>query len=94
MKILNLKSNLFLVQIFIVAFALAACTDTSQDPPIALPSFTAQDCTPGYKPCIPEGPDVDCRNGQGDGPRYTARVEVTGEDVYDLDRDGDGFACR
>lgn len=94
MKIRNLKSYPFLVQIFTVAFALAACTGKSQEAPVSLPSFTGQDCTPGYKPCIPEGPDVDCRNGQGDGPRYTGRVEVSGKDVYDLDRDGDGFACR
>ena len=93
MKIRNLKLRLFIVQIFTVALALAACTEKTPEAPVALPSFTAQDCTPGYKPCIPVGPDVDCRNGQGDGPRYTSRVEVFGDDVYGLDRDGDGLAC-
>ena len=32
--------------------------------------------------------------GSGNGPKYvTGPVRVTGSDVYDLDRDGDGVAC-
>lgn len=52
-------------------------------------------CTPGYRPCIPPGPDVDCAGGSGNGPRYVdGPVYVTGSDPYDLDRDGDGVACE
>lgn len=40
------------------------------------------------------GPDVDCKGGSGDGPRYVGVVEVTGADPYDLDRDGDGIGCE
>jgi hypothetical protein len=60
--------------------------DVTQPSPI-------QDCTPGYKPCLPPMSDYDCKGGQGDGPGYTGRVEVTGTDPYDLDRDRDGFGC-
>jgi hypothetical protein len=54
-----------------------------------------QSCTPGYRPCIPPGPDVDCAGGSGNGPRYVVGpVYVTGSDPYDLDRDGDGVGCE
>ena len=53
-------------------------------------------CTPGYTPCIRRGPDVDCLPADGDnGPRYTSTTyRVTGPDIYDLDRDNDGFGCE
>jgi endonuclease YncB( thermonuclease family) len=52
-------------------------------------------CTAGYSPCIPPGPDVDCRGGSGNGPRYVdGPVRVTGSDPYDLDSDGDGVGCE
>lgn len=54
----------------------------------------AQDCTPGYDPCLPPAPDYDCRGGSGNGPAYTGRVYVTGPDIYDLDRDHDGVGCE
>lgn len=55
----------------------------------------AQECTPGYSPCIPPGPDVDCAGGSGNGPRYVqGPIMVTGSDPYDLDRDGDGIGCE
>jgi len=51
-------------------------------------------CAPGYDPCVPVASDVDCAGGSGNGPKYvTGPVRVTGSDVYDLDRDGDGVAC-
>lgn len=56
---------------------------------------TTQDCTPGYSPCIPPGPDVDCAGGSGDGPRYVqGPVRVYGSDPYGLDSDGDGWGCE
>jgi hypothetical protein len=42
----------------------------------------------------PNSPDYDCAGGTGDGPDYTGRVEVVGDDHFDLDRDGDGVACE
>lgn len=55
----------------------------------------AQDCTPGYSPCIPPGPDVDCAGGSGNGPRYVqGPVYVTGSDPYRLDADHDGIGCE
>jgi endonuclease YncB( thermonuclease family) len=52
-------------------------------------------CTAGYSPCVPPGPDVDCRGGSGNGPRYVdGPVRVTGSDPYELDSDGDGVGCE
>jgi FlgD Ig-like domain len=52
-------------------------------------------CTPGYTPCIPPGPDVDCADGSGNGPRYVqGPITVTGPDIYGLDRDGNGVGCQ
>jgi hypothetical protein len=53
------------------------------------------DCDPNYEgACLkPNSADYDCEGGSGDGPDYTGTVEVVGDDVYDLDRDGDGIAC-
>ena len=52
-------------------------------------------CTPGYSPCIPQGSDVDCQGGSGNGPRYVSGpVRVTGSDPYDLDSDNDGVGCE
>jgi hypothetical protein len=53
-------------------------------------------CDPNYSgACLdPNASDYDCENGSGDGPRYTGRVEVVGDDHFDLDRDGDGVACE
>jgi len=56
----------------------------------------SRDCDPNYAgACVPVASDVDCGSGSGNGPAYlhgTARV--IGDDVYDLDRDGDGIACE
>jgi resuscitation-promoting factor RpfB len=53
-----------------------------------------RNCTPGYIPCLPPASDYDCDGGEGNGPKYTGPVRVTGSDPYDLDRDGDGKACE
>lgn len=52
-------------------------------------------CDSNYSgPCVPIASDVDCEGGSGDGPEYVrGPVTVTGSDIYDLDRDGDGIAC-
>lgn len=52
-------------------------------------------CDPNYDPCVPVATDVDCAGGSGNGPAYVAGpVTVTGTDIYDLDRDGDGTGCE
>ena len=69
-------------------------TTTTARPTTTTAAASAENCTPGYDPCIPPGSDVDCAGGSGNGPRYTGRVEVSGSDPYDLDRDGDGVGCE
>jgi hypothetical protein len=54
------------------------------------------DCDPNYVgACLdPSSSDYDCEGGSGDGPDYTGRVEVVGDDPYGLDSDGDGIGCE
>jgi hypothetical protein len=59
------------------------------------PTNSAPNCTPGYDPCIPPGPDVDCAGGTGNGPRYVqGPITVTGNDPYRLDADHNGIGCE
>jgi hypothetical protein len=53
-------------------------------------------CDPNYSgACVPIASDVDCVGGSGNGPAFVrGPVYVTGTDIYDLDRDGDGVACE
>lgn len=45
--------------------------------------------------CVPIASDVDCQGGSGNGPAYVAGpVTVVGQDIYGLDRDGNGVACE
>jgi hypothetical protein len=51
-------------------------------------------CDPNYSGCLnPNASDYDCAGGSGNGPYYTGKVYVYGNDRFDLDRDGDGVAC-
>lgn len=56
----------------------------------------ASNCDPNYSgACVPVASDVDCAGGGGNGPAYVnGPVKVIGSDVYDLDRDGDGWGCE
>ena len=56
----------------------------------------ASECDPNYVgACVPIASDVDCAGGSGNGPEYVSGpVFVTGTDIYDLDRDGNGVACE
>ncbi|MEU5965149.1 G5 domain-containing protein [Micromonospora parva] len=54
----------------------------------------ASKCDPNYSACVPIASDVDCAGGSGNGPAYVSGpIKVIGDDIYDLDRDGDGTAC-
>lgn len=57
---------------------------------------SAEGCDPNYEgACVPIASDVDCAGGSGNGPAYVrGPVYVVGDDIYDLDRDGDGVACE
>jgi resuscitation-promoting factor RpfB len=44
---------------------------------------------------VPIASDVDCAGGSGNGPAYVrGPVKVIGDDIYGLDRDGDGWGCE
>jgi hypothetical protein len=63
--------------------------------PVAAPAPAAPSgCDPNYSGCVPIASDVDCPGGSGNGPAYAdGVVQVIGSDIYDLDRDGDGYGC-
>jgi hypothetical protein len=70
-------------------------------PPVAAPAAPAPaqpagNCDPNYADaCVPISSDVDCAGGSGNGPAYFDGVaRIVGSDIYDLDRDGDGYACE
>ena len=56
------------------------------------------ECVPGYAKCLdPAAADYDCETDgdrEGDGGRsVSGPIVVTGGDPFELDPDGDGFAC-
>ena len=58
-------------------------------------SKPSTECDPNYSGCVPIASDVDCAGGSGNGPAYVkGPVRVIGQDIYDLDRDGDGIGCE
>ena len=71
-----------------------ATTTPAVAQPLAAVAAPSGDCNPNYTGCVPNDSDVDCAGGTGNGPSYTGQVRVIGQDVYDLDRDGDGVACE
>lgn len=74
-----------------LAFAPAAYAT-----PAPVPLQPASSCDPNYSgACVPIDSDVDCAGGSGNGPSYVAGpVSVVGDDIYDLDRDGNGTGCE
>ena len=54
-----------------------------------------ENCHTSYSGCLKaDASDYDCAQGSGNGPYYTGKVEVLGLDVFDLDRDNDGWGCE
>jgi hypothetical protein len=54
-------------------------------------------CSTSYQgACLKLGiGDYDCAGGSGNGPNYVkGPIYVVGDDIFDLDRDGDGIACE
>lgn len=64
--------------------------------PAPAPAAPAGNCDSNYADaCVPISSDVDCAGGSGNGPAYFDGVaRIVGRDVYDLDADGDGYACE
>lgn len=60
------------------------------------PVASAAPCDPNYSgACVPIASDVDCAGGSGNGPVYVSGpVTVVGNDIYGLDRDGNGTGCE
>ena len=60
-----------------------------------VPQAPKTSCDSNYSgACVPVARDVDCAGGSGNGPAYVSGpVTVVGDDIYGLDRDGDGTAC-
>lgn len=70
-------------------------TEQPAPPPPAADPAPQQECDPNYSGCVPIASDVDCAGGSGNGPEYVeGPVRVIGDDIYDLDRDGNGTACE
>lgn len=63
---------------------------------VAVGTKESRHCDPNYSgACVPIAGDVDCAGNDGNGPAYVeGPLRVVGDDVYDLDRDGDGIACN
>lgn len=75
----------------VVTSGAAAALPISVDAPLSQQS----ECDPNYSDCVPVASDVDCAGGSGNGPEYVAGpISVIGNDIYDLDRDGNGTACE
>ena len=60
------------------------------------PDAQGAPCDPNYSgACVPVASDVDCQGGSGNGPAYVAGpVTVVGNDIYGLDKDGNGTGCE
>ncbi|GAT11765.1 G5 domain-containing protein [Mycolicibacterium novocastrense] len=65
--------------------------------PFPYRSNRGSECDSNYEgACVPAGAsDVDFAGGSGNGAEYVSGpVYVVGDDIYELDRDGDGVACE
>jgi hypothetical protein len=52
-------------------------------------------CDENYSGCVPIDSDVDCADGNGNGPSYVeGPVDVIGEDIYGLDANQNGVGCE
>ncbi len=85
------RMRLLSLAVLPVVFAQCAPSGCAPGTPAPPP---ASSCDRNYTGCVPIDSDVDCEGGQGDGPSYTGMVKVIGIDVYELDRNGDGWACE
>jgi hypothetical protein len=88
----------FAVSVVLCPAANAAPGDVATVQPLStyVPLEQSSACDPNYSdPCVPIASDVDCAGGSGNGPEYVeGPVTVDGDDIYELDRDGNGTGCE
>ena len=80
----------------IASAAAFAFVPAAHATPVPVPLQPGSSCDSNYSgACVPIDSDVDCAGGSGNGPSYVAGpVTVVGDDIYGLDRDGNGTACE
>ena len=76
--------------------AAAAAAAKVQTPVRPVVPAAPSGCDRNYSgACVPIASDVDCAGGSGNGPAYVrGPVTVVGNDIYGLDRNGDGVGCE
>jgi hypothetical protein len=88
----------FTVGIALSPAANAMSGDLARPRPLSpqVPLEQSSECDLNYSgACVPIASDVDCAGGSGNGPEYVeGPVTVVGDDIYELDREGDGVACE
>lgn len=89
----KIKTNKLLpLSFFILTLIFTGCTSIKDD---IADSTSSSNCHPSYSGCLKaDASDYDCAGGSGNGPYYTGKINVTGSDVFDLDRDNDGWGCE
>lgn len=88
----QLKVSALPVLFFILIIPLTGCTPSNTN---KRSSTSDSSCHSSYSGCLKVGAsDYDCAGGSGNGPYYTGKVKVIGPDVFDLDRDNDGWGCE
>ncbi len=94
---MNQQVNAPLILVFSGVAALSGTVIVSTPAAHSIPvtKSPGSSCDSNYSgACVPVARDVDCAGGSGNGPEYVSGpVTVVGEDVYGLDRDGDGVGC-
>jgi hypothetical protein len=89
------RSMVLLLALTLAAAGVIGCDDGTSAAR-AVDEGPSGGCDPSYPDdCLDsDAYDYDCEGGEGDGPKYVAGpVAVTGDDPFDLDRDGDGTGC-
>ena len=86
------KSNISAIALVaLVGAAYIYPTLNKEAPPVK----SSHACDPNYSGCVPIASDVDCASGGGNGPEYAeGPIRVIGDDIYQLDGDGDRIACE
>ena len=84
------------VALVVTGVVLVAVDGDTAPSPTPTTAPIQANCHPSYQgACLnPNASDYDCAGGTGDGPFFTGRVIVVGQDVFRLDHDNDGIGCE
>lgn len=89
---------LFILTILVASPVLAASKESSNSKSKSSSKKSAKTtakCDRNYEKCVPVASDVDCKPGNGNGPKYLSTSKrVIKKDVYRLDADKDRIACE